>query len=402
MIYFLHSFLVELYSGFNVVKYITFRAVACAVTSFIICVLLGPPVIRKLKMSNLTDNKEDSELNRRRDALFSENTEKSGFKEQTDFTKSLKKGVPAMGGVIISASVILSSLFWVDISNKFFQIVLFVFVSLSFVGLYDDLSKLRLKNGGVAGRHKLFWQSAAAVAVGLWLFYRGADIAALWNAELAEGGNYRDFIDKGLATVLAFPFVKNFFLDLGWLYPVFAALVIIGASNAVNLTDGLDGLAAGCMTFVAIVYTVFAYVAGNWQLSSYLGFLFIEGSGELAVFCSALAGACLGFLWFNAYPAQIFMGDTGSLSLGGAIGAVAVIIKQEILLIIAGGIFVVEALSVILQVGSFKLTNKRLFKIAPLHHHFECKGVFEPKIIMRFMIVAAILALISLGTLKMR
>ncbi len=401
MFYFLHTYLVQIHSGFNVMRYITFRTVACAVTSFLLCIILGPAVIRKLKSFNLTDDKDDSDLNRRRDALLSEGNGPTGLRQQADFTRSMKKGVPAVGGIIISLAVILSALLWVDVSNSFFHLALFVFVSLSLIGLYDDLSKLRPKSRGVAGRYKLFWQACAGIAAGLWLTYIGADIAALWNADLS-GGDYRAFIDRGLTTVLAFPFLKDFFLDLRWLYPFFAAIVIIGASNAVNLTDGMDGLATGCMVFVALVYTAFAYVAGNWQISSYLGFLFIEGSGELAVFCSALAGASLGFLWFNAYPAQVFMGDTGSLALGGAIGAVAVIIKQEVLLIIAGGIFVAEALSVILQVGSFKLRGRRLFRIAPLHHHFECNGLMEPKIMMRFLIVAAILALISLGTLKLR
>ena len=400
MFYFLHSYLLELHSGFNVLRYITFRTVACAVTSFLLCAVLGPAVIRKLKILNLTDNKDDSDLNRRRDAVMCDRG-MPGLKEQADFSRSMKKGVPSVGGIIICAAVVLSTLLWVDVTNGFFQLALFVFVSLSLVGLYDDLSKLRPKSRGVAGRYKLFWQAAAGIAAGLWLFYMGANIAALWNVDIANG-DYRGFIDRSLATVLAFPFFKDYFLDLGWLYPLFAAIVIIGASNAVNLTDGMDGLATGCMVFVALVYTAFAYVTGNWQLSSYLGFLFIEGSGELAVFCSAIAGASLGFLWFNSYPAQVFMGDTGSLALGGAIGAVAVIIKQEILLIIAGGIFVAEALSVILQVGSFKLRKRRLFSIAPIHHHFECSGLTEPKIIMRFLIVAAILALISLGTLKLR
>lgn len=401
MFYFLHTYLIELHSGFNVVRYITFRAVACAVTSFLLCAVLGPPVIRKLKELGLTDNKDDSDLNRRKNALLGGGRGAPELKQHVDAARSMKRGVPAAGGVLITAAVVASTLLWADAANSFFQLALFVFVSLSLLGLYDDLSKLRPGRKGVAGRYKLLWQAAAGISAGLWLYYSGANVAALWGVDI-PGGDYRGFIDRGLATVLSFPFFKDFFLDLGWLYPLFAAIVIISASNAVNLTDGMDGLAAGCMLFVALVYTVFAYVAGNWQLSSYLGFLFIEGSGELAVFCAALVGASLGFLWFNSYPAQVFMGDTGSLALGGAVGAVAVIIKQELLLVIAGGIFVAEALSVILQVGSFKLRKRRLFRIAPLHHHFECSGLLEPKIMMRFMIFAAILALISLGTLKLR
>lgn len=400
MFYLLNAYLTEFYSGFNVLRYITFRSVAAAVTSFLICLLLGPRLIKKLRLLGLTDDKDDSDLNRRRRELM----QSGGAEElelQSGMAKRLKKGVPAVGGILIAAAVVISTLLWVDVSNSFYRLVLFVFVSLTLVGLYDDFSKLRLKNGGVAGRWKLLWQAVAGLAAGFWLFNAGADVAALWGVDV-NGLNYRDFIDGGLATVLAFPFAKDFFIDLRWLYPVFAALVIIGASNAVNLTDGVDGLASGCMVFVALVYMAFAYVVGNWQISGYLGFLFVEGSGELAVFCSALAGASLGFLWFNAYPAQVFMGDTGSLALGGAIGAVAVIIKQEMLLLIAGGIFVAEALSVILQVGSVRLRRKRLFKIAPLHHHFESGGILEPKLMLRFMIVAAILALLSLGTLKLR
>ncbi len=400
MFYFLQPFLSEIYSGFNLIRYITFRSVACAVTSFLISILIGPFVIRKLKTFNLTDNKDDSDLNRRREQLLSRREGDSGLRQQVDFAKSLKKGVPAMGGVIIAFAVVFSTLLWVDISNRFYILAIFVFILFSLVGFYDDMTKMRLKSGGVAGRYKFFWQAAIGLCAGFVLYYNRADIAILWNVDLS--GGYREFIDKGLGPVLSFPFFKDYFVDLGWFYIIFAAIVIAGASNAVNLTDGIDGLAAGCMVFVALVYTVFSYVSGNWQLSSYLGFLFVEGAGELAVFCAAIAGASLGFLWFNSYPAQVFIGDTGSLALGGAVGAVAVIIKQEMLLVIAGGIFVAEALSVILQVGSHKLCKKRLFRIAPLHHHFEFSGLFETKVMMRFLIAAAILALISLGTLKIR
>ncbi len=349
----------------------------------------------------MTDDKDESDLNKRRDELITEKRAPLEFKAYADLTRSMKKGIPSIGGIIIGVAVLVSTLLWSDLANRFVLIAVSVFASLALVGLYDDLAKLRLKSRGVAGRYKLLWQTAVGLSAGFFLYYVGMNAAALWNVEIA-GGNYRPFIDRGLSTVLTFPFFKDVFLRLGWVYPFFAALVIVGASNAVNLTDGLDGLASGSMVFVALVYTAFAYVTGNWHLSSYLGFLFIEGSGELAVFCAAIAGASLGFLWFNSYPAQVFMGDTGSLALGGGIGAVALIVKQEILLILAGGIFVAEALSVIIQVLSFKIWKKRPFKIAPLHHHFECNGLLEPKIIMRFLIVGAILALVSLGTLKIR
>jgi phospho-N-acetylmuramoyl-pentapeptide-transferase len=214
--------------------------------------------------------------------------------------------------------------------------------------------------------------------------------------------DYSPFLTHDLAPVLTVPFCKQLFLNLSWLYILLVILVIVGSSNAVNLTDGLDGLAIGNTIFVALVYAILSYVVGNWKISQYLGILFVEGSGELTVFCTSLAGACLGFLWFNAYPAQVFMGDTGSLALGGAIGAVAIVTKQELLLIIAGGIFVAEALSVMIQVISFRLRGKRVFAIAPLHHIPEFRGWAEPKIIVRFWIISAILALISLSTLKLR
>jgi len=401
MFHFLQPYLVQIYSGFNIIRYITFRSVAAAVTAFLLSVCFGPAIIRKLKQMNLTDAQGKNDLSDRQEKLVREENRGEELSGAIEYSRSMKRGIPAMGGVILTLAVVSSVLLWGNLANRYILTVLAVFISLSLVGFYDDIVKLRFKRKGIAGRYKLLWQLVIALGAGAYLFYSKTNIAALWNVEV-EGSNYSAYINPGLSTVLTVPFLKNVFFNLYWVYVIFAALVIVGVSNAVNLTDGLDGLAIGNLMFVSVVYTIYSYVAGNWKISGYLGFLFIEGSGELAVLCSAIAGASLGFLWFNAYPAQVFMGDTGSLALGGAIGAVAVIIRQELLLVIAGGIFVAEALSVILQVGSFKLRGKRVFRIAPLHYHYQWNGLAEPKVIVRFWIVSAILALVSLGALKIR
>jgi phospho-N-acetylmuramoyl-pentapeptide-transferase len=348
-----------------------------------VCVVIGPRLIKKLHKLKITEK------------LFKSDS------PQLDALHSKKEGTPTMGGILVVIAVIFSCFLWADLSNRFMLLVLFVFLWLAVLGFVDDLIKLRKSPRGLRGRNKFLGQIALGLIVGIYLFYHPPDLAVLWNVDMVNS-DYSPFLTHYYAPVLTVPFCKESFLNLSWLYILFVVLVIVGSSNAVNLTDGLDGLAIGNALFVALVYAILSYVVGNWKISKYLGILFVEGSGELAVFCSSLIGACLGFLWFNAYPAQIFMGDTGSLALGGAIGAVAVVTKQELLLVIAGGIFVVEALSVVLQVVSFRLRKKRVFAIAPLHHHFEFRGWAEPKVIIRFWIISAILALISLSTLKLR
>lgn len=383
MFYYLYPYLREFFFGFNVLRYITFRSVSAAVTSFILCVVIGPRLIKKLHRFGVTENLGKSDSPR------------------LETLHSRKKGTPTMGGILICIAVVSSCLLWADLSNRFILLVLFVFLWLGILGFVDDLTKLRSGPHGLRGRKKFLGQIALGLIVGIYLFCNPPNLAILWNVDVINS-DYSPFLTRDLARVLTVPFCKDLFFNLSWLYILLVVLVIVGSSNAVNLTDGLDGLAIGSTIFVALVYGIFAYVGGNWQISKYLGILFVEGSGELTVFCTSLAGACLGFLWFNAYPAEVFMGDTGSLALGGAIGAVAIVTKQELLLIIAGGIFVAEALSVMIQVTSFRLRGKRVFVIAPLHHIAEFRGWAEPKIIVRFWIISAILALISLGTLKLR
>jgi len=292
-----------------------------------------------------------------------------------------KAGTPTMGGALILFSVIVSTLLWTNLSNPYVWIVLLVTFGNGLIGFVDDyLMQVKKRNKGLTARGKLILQIILAIIIGVLVYSRP------------------DF-----DTQVTLPFFKKIAPDLGWGYVFFAALVIVGTANAVNLTDGLDGLAIGPAIIVAATYMVFAYVAGHIKIAQYLQINYVAGSAEITVFCGALAGAGFGFLWFNTYPAQVFMGDVGSLSLGGALGTVAVITKQEILLILVGGLFVVEALSVIFQVGFFKMTSgRRIFRMAPLHHHFELKGWPEPKVIVRFWIIAIILALISMSTLKLR
>ena len=284
-----------------------------------------------------------------------------------------------MGGVVIIAAVTISTLLWANLTNGYVWLALFALLAFGAIGLYDDWRKVSgRRNLGLTGRVKLLFQGLAALAIGGHLYYHGFD------------------------TTLAVPFFKGFRPELGVFYLAFVLLVIVGASNAVNLTDGLDGLAIGPYIISAATYLLFAYLAGHARLAAYLQIPYVPGAGELAIFCGALVGAGLGFLWYNAYPAEIFMGDVGALSLGGALGTVAVLVKQEILLAIVGGVFVAEALSVMLQVASFRLTGRRIFKMAPLHHHFELKGWPEPKVIVRFWIVSVILGMAAISTLKLR
>lgn len=346
------------FSVFYVFRFITFRTIYAAITALVISFLLGPWLIEKLSTLQL------GQTIRR---LGPE----SHFK---------KEGTPTMGGSLILFAIVLPTLLWADLTNMYVWLVLLVTVSYGAIGFVDDLLKIRKKNSdGLSPRRKMFWQMLIAFGVGMILM------------------TY-----PGFQTTLAFPFFKSINPDLGWFYVPFSMLVIIGASNAVNLTDGLDGLAIGPVIIAAGAYLLFAYVAGHANLSSYLQIDGVKGAGELSILCGAMIGAGLGFLWFNTYPAQVFMGDVGSLSLGGAIGTIAVITKQEIVLVIVGGIFVMEALSVIVQVASFRLYGKRIFRMAPIHHHFELKGWAEPKIIVRFWIISIILALIGLSTLKLR
>ena len=292
-----------------------------------------------------------------------------------------KAGTPTMGGTLIILSLTASILLWSDLTNYYVWIVLFVIIGYGTIGFIDDyLMQVKKQSKGLSVRNKLLLQGIVALIAGFLVY-----------------------VTPDFSTQITIPFFKNIKPDLGWGYIIFAAIVIVGASNAVNLTDGLDGLAIGPVIIAASTYMIFAYVSGHVKIAGYLQINYVSGAGELAIFCGAMAGAGLGFLWFNSYPAQIFMGDVGSLSLGAFLGTIAVITKQEILLVLVGGLFVIEALSVIFQVGFFKMTSgKRIFKMAPLHHHFELKGWPEPKVIVRFWIIAIALALLAMSTLKLR
>jgi phospho-N-acetylmuramoyl-pentapeptide-transferase len=343
---------------FNVFKYLTFRSIYAMITALVLCFIIGPWVIRKLEGLQA------------RQVIRTDGPE-SHLKKQ---------GTPTMGGVLILAAIVVPTLLWADLSNRYIWLTLFIIVGYGLLGFVDDYKKVVEKNPkGLSPRQKMFWQLLLGGAVGMILFTL-----------------------PGFSTELYFPFFKRIHPDLGIFYIPFAMLVIVGASNAVNLTDGLDGLAIGPVAINAATYLLFSYIAGNAKLSAYLQIPYMPGAGELAVLCGAMVGAGIGFLWYNSYPAEVFMGDVGSLSLGGGLGTLAVITKQEILLVIVGGIFVIEALSVIFQVGSYKYRGKRIFRMAPIHHHFELKGVAEPKIIVRFWIITIILALVAISTLKLR
>ena len=343
---------------FNIFKYLTFRTIYSMITALVVCFVLGPWIIRKLESLQA------------RQVIRTDGPE----------SHLQKQGTPTMGGVLILAAIIIPTLLWADLSNQYIWLTLFITIGYGLIGFVDDYKKVVKKNSkGLSPRQKMFWQVLMAGGVAVYLF-----------------------IKPGFSEELYFPLFKHFHPDLWiWFIP-FVILVIVGASNAVNLTDGLDGLAIGPVAINAATYMLFAYVAGHATLSAYLQIPRVAGAGELAIVCGAMVGAGLGFLWYNSYPAEVFMGDVGSLSLGGALGTIAVLTKQEILLVIVGGVFVVEALSVIFQVGSYKYRGKRIFRMAPIHHHFELKGVAEPKIIVRFWIITIILALVSISTLKMR
>lgn len=344
---------------FNVFRYITFRTIYACLTAFLLCFLLGPWVIRKLRTLQIGQYIRDE-----------------GPKHH-----NIKAGTPTMGGSLIVFSVVLSTLLWANLTNPYIWIILFVVISYGLIGFADDwLMQIKKRNMGLSARQKLFLQTVTALIAGTFFYF------------------CPDF-----DTRLTLPFFKKVSPDLGWIYIFFAAFVIVGTSNAVNLTDGLDGLAIGPVIVVAVTYMIFAYVTGHVKIAGYLQINYVAGSGEASVFCGVLAGAGLGFLWFNAYPAQVFMGDVGSLPLGGLLGFVAIVIRQELMLLIVGGIFVIEALSVMMQVGYFKATGgKRIFLVAPIHHHFHLKGWPESKVVTRFWLVAALFAALALATTKLR
>lgn len=354
------EWLAQYHSGFHVFQYLTMRAIMSVLTALAFALIFGPKIIEALTFRKIgqvvRDDGPQSHL--------------------------VKRGTPTMGGTFILGAIAVSTLLWADLDNHYVWIALFTTLAFGLIGFIDDYRKLKFGNSkGLSARAKYFWQTLFGFAAATVLFLKA---------------------QTPVETSLYLPLFKDVAIPLGAAYIVWGYLVIVGSSNAVNLTDGLDGLAIMPAALVASALAVFAYVAGNVKIATYLGVPYVAGVGEVAIFCVAIAGAGLGFLWFNAYPAQVFMGDVGALALGAALGVVALIVRQEIVLVIMGGIFVIETVSVMLQVASFKLTKKRIFRMAPLHHHFELKGWAEPKIIVRFWIITLILVLIGLATLKIR
>lgn len=349
----------EIYSVFNVFRYITFRTIYAAITALVICFILGPWLIRKLKALQIGQP----------------------VRENGPGSHLIKQGTPTMGGILIIFAVVVSTLLWANLAVDYIWFVLLITVGFGIIGFLDDYRKFTYNHSrGVSGRVKFMSEILLAGIVSLALYFK-----------------------PGFTSNLTVPFFKTVLPDLGMFYIPLAIFIIVGAANAVNLTDGLDGLAIGPSITSFMTYLLFAYFAGNIKIAAYLQVPYVPGTGELAIFCGAVVGATIGFLWYNSYPAQMFMGDVGSLSLGGALGTIAVLTKQEILLVIVGGIFVLETFSVILQVGWFKVSGgKRLFKMAPIHHHFELAGWAEPKIIVRFWIISILLALVAVSTLKLR
>ncbi len=356
LLYPLHSEI----SAFNVFRYVTFRTACAALTALVISFVLGPWLIRKLRQFQIGER----------------------IRHDGPEAHKAKAGTPTMGGLMILAAVIIPTLLWADLTSNYVWVALATTAAYGVIGFADDYLKASRKSHGLSVRSKMILQILVAIGVGFVLL------------ELSREGSYN--------TELLFPFLKELRPDISWLYVPFAVLVIVGASNAVNFTDGLDGLAIGSVLIAAAAFTLLTYLTGHAQFSAYLDLIHFPQVWELTIFCGAMVGASLGFLWFNSYPAEVFMGDVGSLALGGAIGTVALLIKQELLLVLVGGLFVVEALSVIIQITYFKVTGKRFFRMAPLHHHFELMGWKEPTIIIRFWILAIIFALASLTTLKLR
>ncbi len=360
MLLYLTNYLAQFESGFNVFNYLTMRAILGALTALLLSFVIGPSMIAKLSI----------------------NQGGQPVREDGPVTHLPKAGTPTMGGVLILTAIAVSTILWADLENPFVWVVLFVMLSFGVIGYVDDYKKLILQDpAGISAKSKFFWQSVAASAAAIALYVTAADENS---------------------SSLLIPYFKDLLIPLGMFQVVVTYFFIVGFSNAVNLTDGLDGLAIMPTVLVGGALGVFAYVAGNVNFSGYLDVPYVAGAGEMLVFCAALAGAGLGFLWFNTYPAQVFMGDIGALALGAAIGAVAVVVRQEFVLAIMGGVFVMETLSVMIQVASFKLTGKRVFRMAPIHHHFELKGWAEPKVIVRFWIITVILVLIGLASLKIR
>lgn len=360
MLVWLSEYLAKYFHIFHVVQYLTLRAIFGALTALAIILFIGPGMIQRLRKH------------------------KVGQVVRNDGPQShlSKAGTPTMGGAMVLIAITFSTLLWGDLSNRYINLILVVMLGFGIIGWRDDYLKLYLKNSkGLSARRKYFFQSVLGLGAALYLYF-----SATLPAE----------------TQLFFPFFKNMVWQMGPFFIVIAYLMIVGFSNAVNLTDGLDGLAILPAVLVAAALGVFVYLTGNINFSKYLVIPYVPGSGEIVVFCGAMVGAGLGFLWFNAYPAQVFMGDVGALSLGAALGLISVIVRQEIVMLLMGGIFVLETLSVILQVGSFKLTGKRIFKMAPIHHHFELKGWPEPRVIVRFWIITFVLVLCGLATLKLR
>ena len=359
MFFELGQFLVRFFTPANVFSYLTFRSAYAALTALLICFLFGGKIIEALKRLKIGQS------------IRSDGPE----------SHQIKTGTPTMGGILIIGSVLISILLWGDLSSRIIWLVLISFVAFGAIGFIDDYLKVTLRNSaGLPAWAKLAGQFAAALAVVLYLYFTGGEET----------------------TKLYIPFFKNPVIDMHSLWIPFAVLLIVGESNAVNFSDGLDGLLAGLLIFVFITLAILTYISGRVDYSAYLGIPFIPGAGELTVFCLAAAGACIGFLWFNAHPAEVFMGDVGSLSLGGIIAIISLIIKKEILILIIGGVFVLEITSVIIQVASFKLRKKRVFKMAPLHHHFELSGWAESKVVVRFWILGGLFAIIALSTLKIQ
>ena len=351
--------LTELYSAFNALTYITTRGILSALTALLVSFVLGPKLIQKLSVNDIGES----------------------IRQEGPESHSVKEGTPTMGGLLILFSITISTLIWGDLSSRYIVNILLVVVSFGLIGFIDDYMKLNGNPDGMRPSVKLITQ----------VFVAFVSVFFLFSSILSP-----------IETELVIPYTNNLTLQMGWLFVPLSIFVIVGSSNAVNLTDGLDGLAIMPTVMIATALGIFAYVAGNINMSDYLGVPYIKDAGEVFIICAAIAGSGLGFLWFNTYPAQVFMGDVGALSLGAALGLIAVIIRQELVLAIMGGVFILETMSVILQVVSFKLTGKRMFNMAPIHHHFELKGWAEPKVIVRFWIITVILVLIGLASLKLR
>jgi len=360
MLIWLTEYLTQFHSGFNVFQYLTLRTILGVLTSLFIALLVGPFLIRRLSDNQIGQSVRDDG-------------------PESHLSKS---GTPTMGGLLIIISIAISTLCWSNLANRFVWVVLTVTMLFGIIGLIDDYKKVVQQNPkGLSARYKYLLQSIAGLGAALFLYFTAS---------------------TPVETQLIIPFVKSIVIDLGWFYIVLAYFVIVGSSNAVNLTDGLDGLAILPTVMVAGALAIFAYATGHVRFAEYLGIPYVHGVGEIAVFCGAIVGSGLGFLWFNTYPAQVFMGDIGALALGAALGVVAIVVRQELALFIMGGVFVIETVSVILQVGSYKLTGKRIFHMAPLHHHYELKGWPEPRVIVRFWIITVILVLVGLASLKIR